>query len=162
MPRAFEIISLAFGHDHAYVEALWPDHDTPSGNAAGAERLLFAQQNQPWARFCKAVDIKTGEFVGFAKWDFYEGVIPDVPTHMPEKYYVDKDENDYADYMWNAFTRRRWDAVRESGGKIACKCTFDFIEVGYDRPVKKIICQHVSKQSRWRVSIQLRLTLGRD
>lgn len=83
MPRAFEIISLAFGHIHAYVEAVWPEHNTPSGRAAGAERLLGAKQTQPWAHICKVTDIDTDEIVGFTKWDIYDGVIPEVPTSTP-------------------------------------------------------------------------------
>lgn len=121
MLRAFEIISLAFGHEHAYVEAVWPEHDTDAGRAAGAERLLSAQQTQPWTHLCKAVDTDTGEFVGFAKWDVYDGVVPDVPTGMPPQYYKNDDAKEYADYIWKEFTRRRWDAVRASGGKIVCK-----------------------------------------
>lgn len=125
--RLFEIISLAFGHEHAYVEALWPNHDTPAGREAGAERLLFAKQNQPWAKFLKVVDTNedTGkeEIAGFMKWDVYaqedgSGIVPEVPVHMPEQYYENQDANDYADYIWNEFTRRRWDAVRKTGGRI--------------------------------------------
>ncbi|KAF2690120.1 hypothetical protein K458DRAFT_289798 [Lentithecium fluviatile CBS 122367] len=118
MPRAFEIISLAFGHIHAYVEAVWPEHDTPSGRAAGAERLLIAKQTQPWTHLCKVTDTDTGEMVGFAKWDVYDGVVPEVPTSMPEKYYKDDDAKKYAEYIWGEFTRRRWESVRESGGNL--------------------------------------------
>ena len=121
MLRAFEIISQAFGHEHAYAEAVWPRHDTPTGLSDGAERLLGAKQNQPYARFCKVVDTDTGEMIGFAKWDIYDGHLPEVPTGMPEKYYRDEEEKAYADYMWNEFTKRRWEAVRESGGHLVCK-----------------------------------------
>jgi len=121
LPRAFEIISLAFGHIHAYVEALWPEHETPSGRDAGAERLLYAKQTQPWARLCKVTDTDTGEVVGFTKWDVYDGVIPEVPTSMPPQYYKDTDAKEYAEYIWKEFTKRRWDAVRKSGGRIVCE-----------------------------------------
>jgi hypothetical protein len=121
MPRAFEIISVAFGHIHAYVEAVWPEHDTDAGRAAGAERLLGAKQTQPWAHLCKVTDTETHEIVGFAKWDVYDGVVPEVPTSMPPQYYKDDDAKEYAEYIWTEFTRRRWDAVRASQGKIVCE-----------------------------------------
>lgn len=127
MPRAFEIFSLAFGHEHAYGDAVWPRHDTPAGRAAGAERLLLAKQHQPHARFCKVVDTETGEMIGFAKWDVYDGFVPEVVTEMPAQYYRDEGEKKYADYMWYEFTRRRWEAVRESGGRIVCKWIFGVV-----------------------------------
>lgn len=121
MPRAFERISLAFGHLHAYVEAVWPDHDTAAGRAAGAQRLLSAQQTQPWTHLCKCTDTATGAFVGFAKWDVYVDVIPDVPSSMPPQYYKDSDAREYAEYVWAEFMRRGWDAVRGSGGRMVCE-----------------------------------------
>lgn len=33
MPRAFAIISKAFGHDHEYIEAVFPAHATDYGRA---------------------------------------------------------------------------------------------------------------------------------
>lgn len=121
MSRAFEIISLAFGHGHAFVEAVWPEHESPSGRAAGAERLLQAKQTQPWAHLCKVTDTDTGDIVGFVKWDIYDKIIPEVPTSMPAQYYKDEDSKEYAEYIWKEFTRRRWDAVRTSEGRLACE-----------------------------------------
>lgn len=61
--------------------------------------------------------------IGFSKWDVYAqqdgtGIVPEVPTHMPDQYYENKDANDYADYIWTEFTKRRWEAVRETKGRI--------------------------------------------
>lgn len=50
----------------------------------------------------------------------YDGVVPDVPTSMPPQYYKDDGAKEYAKYIWTEFTRRRWDAVRASEGKIVC------------------------------------------
>ncbi|PSN64134.1 hypothetical protein BS50DRAFT_648038 [Corynespora cassiicola Philippines] len=116
--RCFQIISLAFSHAHAYVEAVFPNHDTPNGQADGAERLLAASK-LPQVRLCKAVDTSTGIIAGFAKWDIYDGIVPDVgPKSLQGNYWKDKDEKDYADYIFWEFTRRRWDAVKKSNGHI--------------------------------------------
>jgi len=39
VPRVFEIISLAFGYDHEYMDAIFPAHDTPEGRIRRRQRL---------------------------------------------------------------------------------------------------------------------------
>ncbi|KAI6382170.1 hypothetical protein MCOR25_000760 [Pyricularia grisea] len=119
VPRCFEIVSRAFGTEHGYFEAVFPDHTTPEGRKAGAERLAGAL-NKPGARLCKVTDTDTGEILGFAKWDVYERLPTNVgPKDGPKgNYWKDDKAKELSDYFWWEFTRRRWDAVRESGGDI--------------------------------------------
>ncbi|KAL8364965.1 hypothetical protein RB595_003990 [Gaeumannomyces hyphopodioides] len=127
MDRCFEVLSLAFGHDHPYVDALFPAHDTPQGRADGAQWLSSSLRDRAGlgraARLCKAVDTDTGAIVGFAKWDVYDGFAPDVgPGSLKGDQWRDKDAKEYADYIWWEFTRRRWAALKESGGHLVCEC----------------------------------------
>lgn len=124
MDRCFEVVSLAFAHDHAYVDAMFPGHDTPQGRFYGARWLAKADLS-PTARLCKVVDTDTGVIVGFAKWDVYDGFAPDVgPSSLKGDHWRDEDAKEYADYIWWEFTRRRWAAVKKSGGHLVCECPF--------------------------------------
>ncbi|KAL8335609.1 hypothetical protein RB598_009683 [Gaeumannomyces tritici] len=123
LERCFEVVSLAFGHDHPYIDALFPAHDTPQGRADGARWLGSALRDPSGtgraARFCKAVDTDTGLIVGFAKWDIYDGFAPDVgPGSLKGDQWRDKEAKEWADYIWWGFTRRRWAALKESGGHL--------------------------------------------
>ncbi|EJT71438.1 hypothetical protein GGTG_10696 [Gaeumannomyces tritici R3-111a-1] len=123
LERCFEVVSLAFGHDHPYIDALFPAHDTPQGRADGARWLGSALRDPSGtgraARFCKAVDTDTGLIVGFAKWDIYDGFAPDVgPGSLKGDQWRDKEAKEWADYIWWEFTRRRWAALKESGGHL--------------------------------------------
>ncbi|KLU91717.1 hypothetical protein MAPG_10234 [Magnaporthiopsis poae ATCC 64411] len=118
MDRCFEVVSLAFAHDHPYVDALFPGHDTPQGREHGARWLAEADLS-PTTRLCKVVDTDTGVIAGFAKWDVYDGFTPDVgPSSLKGDHWPDEDAKEYADYIWWEFTRRRWAAVKKSGGRL--------------------------------------------
>ncbi|KAL8396898.1 hypothetical protein RB594_003843 [Gaeumannomyces avenae] len=123
LERCFEVASLAFGHDHPYIDALFPAHDTPQGRADGARWLGSALHDPSGtgraARLCKAVDTDTGLIVGFAKWDIYDGFEPDVgPGSLKGDQWRDKEAKEWADYIWWEFTRRRWTTLKESGGHL--------------------------------------------
>ncbi|KAL8282772.1 hypothetical protein RB597_010152 [Gaeumannomyces tritici] len=57
LERCFEVVSLAFGHDHPYIDALFPAHDTPQGRADGARWLVSALRDPSGtgraARLCR-------------------------------------------------------------------------------------------------------------
>ncbi|KAI6280298.1 hypothetical protein MCOR27_004718 [Pyricularia oryzae] len=119
VPRCFQITSRAFGREHGYFEAVFPNHHTPEGRRVGAERLGGALK-RPEARLCKVTDTETGELLGFAKWDVYERQPADVQAKDAPSgdYWKDDKAKELSDYFWWEFTRRRWDAVRASGGDL--------------------------------------------
>ncbi len=59
--RAFYIISDTFKHTQPYFDAVFPNHNTPTGHAQGGDRLLELKHIDPTVRFIKAVDTTTGQ-----------------------------------------------------------------------------------------------------
>ncbi|KAF4624454.1 hypothetical protein G7Y89_g13717 [Cudoniella acicularis] len=76
MARSFEILSLAFGHEHPYINAAYPSHSTPSGRAIGASQLLSIKHSDPCTTFLKVTDTDTGLMIASAKWNVYNQTIP--------------------------------------------------------------------------------------
>lgn len=77
MDRTFEIISSAFGHEQPFFESVFPMHATPQGRRIGSQRLLASKKVDPNTRFLKVVDTSNGNMIAQAKWNIYDGVIPD-------------------------------------------------------------------------------------
>ncbi|KAF2875747.1 acyl-CoA N-acyltransferase [Massariosphaeria phaeospora] len=73
MPRAFELLSLAFGHEHPYIESVFPAHATAEGRRVGGERFLEFRKADPLATKIKAVDVETGNMIGHARWIVCDG-----------------------------------------------------------------------------------------
>ncbi|KAF2716252.1 acyl-CoA N-acyltransferase [Polychaeton citri CBS 116435] len=127
-PRLFEVFSLAFRGKEPFVDAAYPDHESAAGNAAGAARFQKSKDNDPNARFFKAVDTSlTGgdAIVGLAKWYVYTGTPPaDEPFPAPGT------EGDYWTavggeelYLYNKglqplFLRKRKDAIERNAAKV--------------------------------------------
>ncbi|CAG8953415.1 hypothetical protein HYFRA_00010164 [Hymenoscyphus fraxineus] len=117
MPRIFEIISLAFGRRHIYIDTVYPLHWTPSGRAAGASRMLTTKQQDPCARFLKAVDEDTGTIVAQAKWIVYRDTIPP-EGELEGEFWESEEEKEFARLLCREYLIPRRDAVREFGGNV--------------------------------------------
>jgi hypothetical protein len=119
MARFFEIVSLAFGHEHEYIESVYPDHDTPAGRAAGAERMLATMKADIYATWLKVVN-EEGEMVAGAKWNIYDHVLP--PEFEAEgDYWKSDEEKEYGQHMFRTYLVPRRKAIKESGGHIVCE-----------------------------------------
>ena len=117
MARMFELVSVAFGHEHEYVEAVFPDHDTPAGRAAGSERML-AMKADPTATFIKVID-EDGKMIAGAKWNVFDGEVP--PEYVLEgDYWKSQEEKDYANHMFAAYLVPRRKAIKDSAGNLVC------------------------------------------
>ena len=132
-PRAFEILSQAFGNDLVFINGFWPQHQTARGRADGAERLRIWAREQSWTTFVKVINTEAfseqgtkGLMIGMAKWNVYDHDIP--PEEDIDGPWWDEGRGDkaYAQALRRAFTAGRRQAILDSGGNLVCM---------YDEPV---------------------------
>lgn len=120
MLRTFEIISAAFRHEHPYIEAVFPSHDSPMGRVAGGARMLAIKRTDPHTIFIKAVDKATGLMIGQAKWNIYDGVVP-AEVELEGDFWDTADEKEFAQHLYREYLVPRRTAIRELGGKVICR-----------------------------------------
>jgi len=118
MARAFELLSTSFGHEHPFIEAVYPAHGTPSGRASGAERLLAMKTSDRNTTFVKVTDTSTGEMIGMAKWNIYKGVVPEETRQLSGNYWDSENAKELAEWNSNTYLLPRRRAIRESGGNL--------------------------------------------
>lgn len=122
MLRSFEILSLAFGHEHPYIEAAYPHHETPQGRAIGGSRLLAIKNSDPNTTFLKVTDTETNVIVAMAKWNIYQdNTIPD-EWELEGDFWANEEEKEYAQVLCREYLIPRRKAIRESGGNVVCEC----------------------------------------
>ena len=119
MSRAFAIVSSAFGHEQPYMNALYPAHSTPSGRETGADRFRDMYRTDPNTTFLKVTDTDTGEMIAQAKWNIYNGAVPE-EVELDGDYWVDDEEKDYARYLFRQYQGPRRIAIKKSGGHLVC------------------------------------------
>jgi hypothetical protein len=119
MPRAFELLSEAFGHEHPYVESVFPAHGTLEGRRIGGERMLQWRKGDPLAINVKAVDDATGKMIGHAKWIIPKGVAPP-EFELSGDYWETEDQKEYAAWMFSQYLVPRRKAFKEYGGNVVC------------------------------------------
>ncbi|PVH98122.1 hypothetical protein DM02DRAFT_657602 [Periconia macrospinosa] len=117
MPRAFELLSEAFGHEHPFVEYVFPAHDRPQGRRDGAERFLQWRKGDPLATNIKAVHNETGEMVGHAKWIIPKGVVPP-EFELGGDYWETEDQKEYAAWIYSQYLVPRRQAFKDYGGNV--------------------------------------------
>ncbi|CAG8981835.1 hypothetical protein HYALB_00013947 [Hymenoscyphus albidus] len=88
MPRVFEILSLAFGRRHIYIDT------------------------DPCARFIKAVDEETGTIVAQAKWIVYRDTIPP-EGELEGEFWESEEEREFARLLCREYLIPRRKAIRE-------------------------------------------------
>lgn len=121
MDRAFAIVSSAFGHDHPYIDAVFPDHGTEHGRKRGGERMLAIKNSDPNTTFIKVVDMLSGKMIALAKWNVYkDGTVPE-EGELEGEFREGREEKEYARYLFREFLVPRRRAIRESGGRLVCK-----------------------------------------
>lgn len=120
MPRAFAIVSESFGHEHEYIETLFPAHNTDAGRAAGAERFLTMKHIDPHATFLKITDPNINEVIGIAKWNIYNGTVPD-PVQLSGGFWANDDAKEYANSLLAGFLLPRLEAIKASKGYLVCR-----------------------------------------
>ncbi|PQE17189.1 N-acetyltransferase protein [Rutstroemia sp. NJR-2017a WRK4] len=97
MARTFAILSEAFGHEHPYIEAAFPAHETPAGREIGAARMLSIKNADPTATYLKVIDTETeADLDG----DFWENT----------------EDKEYAQLLCREYLIPRREAIKESDG----------------------------------------------
>ncbi|MCJ1347117.1 hypothetical protein MMC31_005338 [Peltigera leucophlebia] len=99
MDRIFEIFSSAFGHEHPYIESVFPLHATPQGRRLGGQRMLAFKKADPNTTFLKVVETSTGDVVALAKWNISDGSIPD-EFELDGDFWESENEKEYAQHMF--------------------------------------------------------------
>lgn len=118
MPRWFEIASIAFAHDHPYFDTEFPNHDQPSGRAAGSKRFRQTFRDDKHANWLKVVD-DDGTIVAVAKWNEYDGVLPE-EEEFDGQWWETDDEKKYAEYLGKTFLKKRRARMEEVNGHCIC------------------------------------------
>jgi len=119
MARTFAILSSAFGHEHPYIDAAFPEHDTPEGRERGGARMLAIKQSDPSTTFLKVTDTDTGLVIAQAKWNIYKNTIP-AESDLDGPFWDTSDEKEYAQHLCREYLIPRRKAIRESAGNILC------------------------------------------
>ncbi|PQE19538.1 hypothetical protein CJF32_00007479 [Rutstroemia sp. NJR-2017a WRK4] len=117
MSRAFEIMSLAFGHDLPFIEAVYPAHDTSAGRAQGSSRFMSAKKTDPTVTILKVTDTDTGLIIAQAKWNVYKNNIPD-EVDLDGDFWENSEEKEYAQLLDREYLNHRRELIKESGGNL--------------------------------------------
>ncbi|KAI4144741.1 MAG: hypothetical protein LQ340_006546 [Diploschistes diacapsis] len=118
MPRFFAITSDGFGTEHEYFNVVFPKHTSPSGRAVGACRFLGFKHNDPSTTLLKVTDTATGEMIGAAKWNIYDGIIPPEEGLGTTEFWETEEQAQYADALFNLYLEGRRKAIRGSNGHV--------------------------------------------
>ncbi|MCJ1233238.1 hypothetical protein MMC14_001193 [Varicellaria rhodocarpa] len=98
MHRFFEILTTAFGMGHEYINTI--------------------KTADPTGKFLKVTDSETGEIIGVAKWNVYDGDVPPEDGLGTTEFWESEDMAAYADALYRAYLVERRAAVRESSGHL--------------------------------------------
>ena len=101
MDRVFAIISAAFGHEHPYIDACFPDHDKEKGRKIGGERMLAMKRADPNTTFIKVIDTQ-GKIIAIAKWNVYDGTVPE-EIDVDGDYWQRQDDKEYAQHLFREY-----------------------------------------------------------
>ena len=121
MHRFFEIVVDGFGTEHEYINVVFPAHETAAGRKVGGERFSALKKSDKYATFLKVTDKDTGEIIGAAKWNIYNGEIPPETGLGTTEYWETEEMAGYADAMYRLYLENRRKAIRDSGGHLVCE-----------------------------------------
>ena len=144
MDRAFAIISSAFGHEHPYIDACFPDHDEEVGRKRGGERMLAAKKSDPNTTFIKVTDAETGTMIAVAKWNVYDRTVPE-EVELEGDFWRGEEDKEYAQYLFREFLIPRRKAIKDSGGSLVCEwmlILFVWVDLFEERLIPRFVLQH--------------------
>ena len=108
----FDVVSRTFKHTAVFVNAMYPNHDTPAGREQGRKRFLETKRNNPSKNFLKAVDVVSGKIVGQAVWTI--PALPPKDFQLEGDYWDNPDEKQYAQIIFEQLFRARARAMTTS------------------------------------------------
>lgn len=115
IPECFAVMSHGFGHDAPFLDAYFPDHDTPEGSKTGTARLLAWKQGEPESTFLKAT--LGDKIIGIAVWSY----IKEAPSADLTQYenvqavWPNEDDLEHMMQMWSSYVISRANAIKEGG-----------------------------------------------
>jgi hypothetical protein len=121
IPECARLLSKSFGHDAPFVDIYFPSHDTTSGQASLAKRLLAWKRTVPESAFLKATFESKGQafIVGFGIWTLMHtppcaelDKVEDVGNVWPKE-----DDREFMSRLWSKYVIPRTQTVQESAGK---------------------------------------------
>ena len=129
-PRLFALMSMSFGHDHPYIDSVYPLHDESSGRLVGSERFLAVKNSDPNTTFLKVVDEsispavgENAQIIGVAKWNVYDGFIPE-EIELDGDHWEDPEAKELAQYFFKEYLRLRRGAIKATEGHVCGMSSF--------------------------------------
>jgi hypothetical protein len=118
IPASFRVLSKSFGHDAPFIDIYFPNHDTPSGQAHGSNRLLAWKQASKTSTFLAGEGNKD-HIIGIAVWSLEKeppsGVLEDVAD--VEEVWPNEEDREFMARVWREFGKPRTDAINNSRGE---------------------------------------------
>ena len=129
IPLCMSVTSQTFGHDAAFVDYFFPNHDTPSGHASGTARLQkWFNSGSSTFLTAEIPDGPNDGIVAIAIWTFMK---EEEPLDLDQIEDVDKiwgsvggeREMKFMREMWTEYVRPRNGAIKEARrGGVWGKC----------------------------------------
>ena len=104
-----------------FVNAVYPHNMTKEGQEKHCQTLLFVKSIDPSQRWLKATDNATGDIVGVAQWNVYDGPKPpEIELDGPDGIWDTQDDKEWAQALFRAFMEYRRKVIREATGPVMC------------------------------------------
>lgn len=121
--RMAEIRGLAFGSNYEYIDLLFPNFTTPSGQILLAQCLQKMQSTLPSIRFAIIRDTETNEIISQGEWHFYEA---EEKGDMMDLDFLEgtEEQREYGRYLISTFQAKRREAIAGTKVPLLCKIYF--------------------------------------
>ncbi len=128
MDRAFVIVSDAFGQEYPYIKYVFPKHETLAGRRTGGNRLRALKNGDPNTTYLKITDTETGVMTAVAKWNIYDGIIPDEAS-LEGEFWDTETEKKLAQEIFAGYLMPRRKAIKNAVGKIVCRSAWEYATI---------------------------------
>ena len=108
------------GQNH-FINAIRPHNMTAKGREKAREDYLRMKHLDPSSRWLKATDRSTGELVGMAQWNVYEGEKPpEKDLDGPPGKWDSEEDKQWAVALFRSNMVHRRKVLREASGPVIC------------------------------------------
>lgn len=106
----------------AFVNAVYPNNMTPEGREKHCRTFLHIKNMDPSQRWIKVTDMSTGEIIGCANWNVYDGAKPEeIELDGPLGTWETDDDKEWAQAMFQAYMADRRHVIRKATGPVICE-----------------------------------------
>jgi len=104
MEKIVPVIFDAYGGQHPYLNAAFPNNLTPEGQANALKRIAAIGASSETAKWEKVVDTATGEIIGAAMWLLYRDKKPEQhDLDGPPGTWENETEKEYAQALYKSY-----------------------------------------------------------